>query len=108
MAHEEDADLGEAMRLALIAKNKFPDDPHITNTLGFIHYKRKSYDLAISQFEQAVNLRPDEPALRYYLVLALRAKGRMSEAKEQLTKCLEQDGDFPEREQAENMLRNWI
>ena len=108
IANQENGDLGEAMRLALVAKGKFPDDPHITNTLGWIHYKRKSYDLALSQFEQAVNERPDQPSFRYYLALALRAKGRMTEAKEELTKCLEKDADFPEREEAEKLLQNWI
>jgi Tfp pilus assembly protein PilF len=108
IAHQENGDLGEAMRLALLAKNRYPEDPHITNTLGWIHYQRKSYDLALTQFEQAVNARPDQPSFRYYLVLALRAKGRMTEAKEELTRCLEQKIDFPEREQAEKLLQNWI
>ena len=108
IANEENGDLGEAMRLALIAKGKFPDSPHITNTLGWIYYKRKSYDLALSQFEYAVNERPDQPSFRYYLALALRAKGKMIEAKEELARCLEKDADFPEREEAEKLLKNWI
>jgi tetratricopeptide (TPR) repeat protein len=108
IANEENGDLGEAMRLALIAKDKYPDDPSITNTLGWIHYKRKSYDLALSQFEQAVTAQPDMPSFRYYYALGLRAKGRMTEAKEELQKCLEKDIDFPERQEAEKLLKNWI
>jgi thioredoxin-like negative regulator of GroEL len=48
------------------------------------------------------------PSFRYYLALALRAKGRMTEAKEELQKCLEQNIDFPERQEAEKLLKNWI
>jgi hypothetical protein len=44
----------------------------------------------------------------FRLALALRAKGRMTEAKEELVKCLEKDADFPEREEAEKLLKNWI
>ena len=108
IASEENGDLGEAMRLALIAQDKFPDDPSISNTLGWIHYNRKSYDLALSQFERAVTVQPDMPSFRYYLALALRAKGRMTEAKEELNKCLETKIDFPERQKAEKLLENWI
>ena len=108
MSHDETGDLGEAMRLALLAKDELPNDPNITNTLGWIHYKRKSFDLALSQFQLAVNSRPDEPSFRYYLALALRAKGKMTEAKEELAKCLEADVDFPEREAADKLLKSWI
>ena len=108
IANEENGDLGEAMRLAQIAMDKFPDDPHIANTLGWVYFKRKSYDLALSQFKYAVNERPDQPSFRYYLALALRAKGRMTEAKEELARCLEKDADFPEREETEKLLKNWI
>ena len=108
ISHDDKGDLGEAMRLALIAKDKYPDNPSIINTLGWIHYKRKSYDLALSQFERAVTVQPEMPSFRYYLALALRAKGRMNDAKEELQKCLEQNIDFPERQEAEKLLKNWI
>jgi tetratricopeptide (TPR) repeat protein len=107
IANEENGDLGEAMRLALLARDKFPYDPHFTNTLGWVHYKRKSYDLALSQFEQAVKERPDNPTFRYCMVLALKALYRMTEAREELEKTLELNVDFPEREEAEKLLRDW-
>ena len=43
MAEEEGGDLGEAMRLALVAKEQYPEDPYIADTLGWVHYKRQSY-----------------------------------------------------------------
>ena len=57
LASEEGSDFGEALRLAMQAKQALPDQPHIADTLGWVHYKRKSYSLAISQFRQALDNR---------------------------------------------------
>ena len=59
LASEEGGDLGEALRLSMQAKQALPDQPHITDTLGWVHYKRQSYSLAISQFRQALESRPE-------------------------------------------------
>ena len=66
MAEEEGGDLGEAMRLALVAKEQYPDDPYIADTLGWIHYKRQSYGLALSQFVQAATGLPEN--LRFSII----------------------------------------
>ena len=39
IAESENPDLGEALRLAMIAKGQKPDDIHIIDTLGWVHYK---------------------------------------------------------------------
>ena len=75
LASEEGSDLGEALRLAMQAKQAFPDQPHIADTLGWVHYKRKSYSLAITQFRQALDKRPDDPIIQYHLALALYGNG---------------------------------
>ena len=55
IASEKDGDLGEALRLAMLAKQAMPDEPHIADTLGFVHLKRQSYPLAIAQFQLALD-----------------------------------------------------
>ena len=82
MAEEEGGDLGEAMRLALVAKEQYPEDPYIADTLGWIHYKRQSYGLALTQFVQAANGLPDNLTVQYHLALALKANERDDEARE--------------------------
>ncbi len=104
LAQEENADLGEALRLALLAKEKLPEDPLITDTLGMIHYKRGSYQLALTQFAFAVEKRADNPTLRYHLALALYKDGQYQKAKHELEKCLQTKSDFPDREDARKLL----
>jgi tetratricopeptide (TPR) repeat protein len=88
LAQEDDADLGEALRLALLAKEQLPEDPLITDTLGMVHYKRGSFKLALTQFLFAVEKATDNPTLRYHLALALHSDGQHEKAKQELEKCL--------------------
>ena len=97
------ADLSEALRLALKAKEFSPDDPYIADTLGWIHYKRGAYKLALTQFSMATEKRPDLAAMRYHLALALYADGQIDPAKSELTKCLEMK-NFPEHDDAAKLL----
>ena len=104
MVKSDNPDMGEALRLALIAKEALPEDPHVADTLGYIHYKRGAYQLALTQLRQAVAGRPDMPTLRYHYAKALYADGQTGKARAELERALEQEGEFPEREEAERML----
>jgi len=101
IANKSEPDLGEALRLALVAQNAFPEDPYIADTLGWVYYKRGAYQLALTQFSMAVEKRPDMPTLRYHLALALYADGQINQAKAELSKCLETKENFPEYSEAE-------
>ena len=103
LTQEEDADLGEALRLSMIAKGIFPTDPHISDTLGWIHLKRESYSLAATQFQQAIEANPKLGTFKYHLALALKGDGKVDAAKEAITQALAGD-DFPEINQAKELL----
>jgi Flp pilus assembly protein TadD len=105
LTQEEGADLGEALRLSMIAKGAFPNDPHISDTLGWIHLKRESYSLAATQFRQAVEARPEMGTFKYHLALALKGDGKIDEAKEAITQALA-TGDFPELALAKELLNS--
>lgn len=105
MANEPSADLGEALRLAMRAQKNAPGNPYIADTLGWVHYKRGSHKLALAQFTRATQKRPHMPTLRYHLALALHADGQTDKAKEALTDCLNTDENFPERAEAEKLLK---
>ena len=105
MAEEEGGDLGEAMRLALLAKEQFPEDPYIADTLGWIHYKRQSYGLALTQFVQAANDLPENMTTQYHLALALKANNRIDEAREILVKIRESKKEFAEKAEVQKLLQ---
>lgn len=105
MMKEDEPDFDKALQLALVAKEALPDEGAISDTLGYIFLKRGSYDLAVHQFEHAASVSPDDPAIRYHLAMALKAKGELEPAKAELVKSLQSSIDFSERVDAENLLR---
>ena len=105
ITQDENGDLGEALRLAMLAKQALPDDPHIADTLGMVHYKRDAYGLAISQFEQALINRPDDPIINYHLALAQFGNNDMASARAALEKSLASETAFAERAEAEELLK---
>ena len=88
IADSQDGDMGEALRLAMLAKQALPDDPDISDTLGWVHYKRNAYSLAITQFELALAGRPDDPTITYHLALALQGDNQIEKAKQTLETLL--------------------
>ncbi len=105
IASEENGDLGEALRLAMQAKQSLPDQPHISDTLGWVHYKRNSYSLALSEFEQALDKRPGDPIILFHQALALNGLGENDKAIDALEKSLSSETEFQERAEAEDLLK---
>ena len=107
LALDENGDLGEALRLAMQAKQSLPDDANISDTLGWIHYKRQSYSLAMGQFQQALTANPDNATVGYHLALAQYANGDKKSAVQTLGKILAGKQKFSERTEAEKLERQW-
>ena len=107
LTEESQPDLGEALRLALTAKQALPDDPHITDTLGMVHYKRGSFNLARSEFSQAAEKRPDMPVFQYHLALALYGDNQKEKAIEELQEALAKGQPFDEKQKAQEQLKQW-
>lgn len=105
IAEEENGDLGEALRLAMLAKQAVPEDPNISDTLGVVHLKRESYGLAISQFQQALAAKPEEPVIHYHLALAQMGNNDTEAAKSSVQKALESKAAFAERKEAELLMK---
>jgi tetratricopeptide (TPR) repeat protein len=65
------ADLGmnlqEAEELILRALKLKPDDGYITDSLGWVYYKKGNYEKAITTLQKAVTLIPDDPILLEHL-----------------------------------------
>ena len=100
IASKPDGDLGKALMMAMIAKKALPDDSSVADTLGWVHYKRGSYSLAIVQFEFALHNKMDDPTFSYHLALAQNGDGQKEAAKETLNKLLENKVEFANRKKA--------
>lgn len=107
LASEENGDLGEALRLAMLAKQALPDSANVADTLGWVHYQRKSYSLAIPQYEQALQVQPQNGVIRYHLALAQWENGSKKEAVENLAAAIEQISDTKEKEEMTATLAAW-
>jgi len=67
---ELDQKLDRALELAEKARDQLSDRPEVADTIGWIHYKRKSYSTAKRNFNAALASRPKEPIFHYHLALA--------------------------------------
>ena len=54
--------IDEALNLAQKAKEQVPDDPHISDTLGWIYYKKNVPSRAIVYLKEANEKVPNQPA----------------------------------------------
>jgi tetratricopeptide (TPR) repeat protein len=104
IASDPAGDLGEALMLAMRAKQASPDSPVIADTLGWVHYKRQSYSLAITQFELALKGLPENPTMAYHLALALVGNNEKVKAIETLELIVGGNKEYAERVDAEKVL----
>jgi tetratricopeptide (TPR) repeat protein len=93
---EEGTDLDQALAFAQRAKQKLPQDPNISDTLGWVYLKKNLSDNAISVFRDLVTKEPKNPTYRYHLGMALMQKGDRPTAKKELEVALQNN---PSREE---------
>ncbi len=104
IAERDDGDLGRALQLAMIAKQAIPDNIQVIDTLGWVHFKRQAYSLAIGQFQFALEKSPNNPTILYHLALALDAHGELEEAKK-IIQQIDMTKNFPFKEKAEELKK---
>jgi tetratricopeptide (TPR) repeat protein len=101
--------LDEAMRLAQVVVQKFPDEPGFADTLGWVYFKKGLNAAAIEQLQKAVTKAQaaggDSPVYRLHLAQALASAGRKAEARQQLQQALDSKGHSLTPEQAAEARR---
>jgi len=84
---------GDAKKLddALDLAQRFQDseNPFYLDTLGWLHYRKGDYSLAVVFLSKAVEKRPDHPQLNFHLGMAHFKSGNTSEARRYLEKAIE-------------------
>ncbi|HEC14358.1 MAG TPA: tetratricopeptide repeat protein, partial [Rhodospirillales bacterium] len=93
---DQGMNLDRAMKMIEKAVSLRPNDGYIVDSLGWAHYRLKSYDLAVSELERAVELRPEDSVINDHLGDAYWRVGRRNEARFQWRRSLGLKPD-PER-----------
>jgi tetratricopeptide (TPR) repeat protein len=101
---EKVGDVEQAFIYAQKAKAAAPGQPAILDTVGWVLVKRGSFDLAVSNFEEALKIWPDHPTIHYHMAVALKGAKDFAAAREELEKALDSPEDFPEAEDARRLL----
>lgn len=104
----EDSTSRRALELAEMAKAASPDDPRVSDTLGWVLYERGDYKRAIELFTEATARMPDEPTVAYHLGVARLKAGDAAGARDALKRALSSHTSFPEREAARKALASLI
>ena len=81
-----------------------PDDPRISDTLGWILYKRGVYRQALGQLQESASKLADNPAVQYHLGLTFYKLGNTEGAKQALGTALALNPRFPGSEEARQVL----
>jgi len=96
--------IDEALRLARIAKEKFPEDPGVMDTLGMVYYKKELYGNALNEFLDSLKKIPNNPVVNYHLGLAYHKKKDRTLAINALKKALKLSDKFEDAEHARQLL----
>ena len=111
LAENLNTDIDEAVQLAQKAKQEMPNDPSITDTLGWVYHKQGSERSAMYTLEEAVQLdstneRPN-PEILLHLATVKNILGDSGSASELLQRSLKlMTPDHPKKAEAEALLKS--
>ncbi|PYM36300.1 MAG: hypothetical protein DME17_10335 [Candidatus Rokuibacteriota bacterium] len=101
---EHGGDPERALQLAQTAKQLAPDDPHISDTLGWIFYKRGLYHRAVGLLRESAARLDDRPEVQYHLGLASLKVGDRVTATKALTLAVTSTANFNGKSEAKRVL----
>src|SRR5262245_2898364 len=95
--------LDKAYDLAQKAKEA-ANDPHITDTLGWISFKRGDYNGALRLLQESAARLPDLPEIQFHLGMTHYMLGEEGPARDALQKAIDAPADFPAKDHARRRL----
>jgi tetratricopeptide (TPR) repeat protein len=84
MLAESGGNLDIALQLAQTATRKLPDNPDVSDTLGWIYYRKGLASHSIPAFQKSVEKNPKSATYRYHLGLAFAKVGDVKSARAEL------------------------
>src|SRR5439155_23720071 len=97
-------DKEKALQLAQTAKEAAPDEPHISDTLGWILYHRGLYQLAVALLRESAAKLPENPEVQYHLGMASLQAGDKETARKSLAAAAAAPTNFAGKEEAKKAL----
>jgi len=94
MATQSKTDLGRALEWANRAAALAPNDPAVTDTLGWVQCTRRDFDSAVRTLQRAVQMNPKDPGTHYHLGVVYDETGKKAEAKGELRQALRLSQSF--------------
>lgn len=98
--------LDRAQKIATQILDDNPTDPRLLDTMGWIYCRQKKYAEAKKYLAKAVEEAPDHPVLQYHLGVCTAKLGDTATARQALEKALAAEGKFPQREEAQKLLKS--
>jgi Flp pilus assembly protein TadD len=87
-----------------MAKERAPDDPRVSDTLGWILYKRGIYQSALGYLKDSAAKLPNNPQVQYHLGMAYAQVGDKDNARKALTAATSAPSDFSGKDEARKTL----
>jgi tetratricopeptide (TPR) repeat protein len=101
---EYGGDKEKTLQLAQTAKEVLPEDLRISDTLGWILYKRGIYERAVSLLRESAEKLEDNAEVQYHLGMAYLKTGNPQAAKDSLANALKLSESFTGVEEAKRVL----
>lgn len=101
---QADTNLDMALQLAQTAKQKLPTNAEVSDTLGWVYYKKNLGSAAVSAFRQGIEQDPANPNIHYHLGLAYMKTGDRLAARRSLEQALKLNPTFPGADDAKRSL----
>jgi Flp pilus assembly protein TadD len=97
---ERGGDLNVALQLARTAKAGLPDSPEVSDTLGWVLYKKGLFSQAVSALAESVAKKPEVAVFHYHLGLSYAKAGNAGLARQTLNTALTLDPKSPQAAEA--------
>jgi tetratricopeptide (TPR) repeat protein len=101
---QQSRNLDVALGMAQKAKSLMPDIPSITDTLGWVLYKKGNYTGAIPLLQECVSKSPDSAEFHYHLGMTLLATGERAKGKDQIETAMRMKLGNDDARQAQQAL----
>jgi Flp pilus assembly protein TadD len=101
---EHGQNLDVALKLAQTAKSRLSKNADVSDTLGWVYYKKGLGSLAVSAFREAAEQAPSNPTIHYHLGLAYLLNGDQTQARKALQQALKLSPAFEGADDAKRTL----
>lgn len=94
----------EALALASKARELAPQEPHVADTLGRVHFHRREYTRALALLQECVVKLPEEPEVQFHLGMAYYMMGQEQPARLAFQRALERNEPFSGKAESQKRL----